>query len=121
MRDPRVDNLARILVGYSTEVKEGDTCVIEGPTAGEPLIAAVYEEVLAAGGQPGRRAVVRGPAPRPSSSALRRPARVGLADSPSGRPRRPTAGSRSAPTPTPASSRGVPPSARRSAGRRRGS
>ena len=32
VRDPRVENLARILVGYSTEVKEGDTCVIEGPT-----------------------------------------------------------------------------------------
>jgi aminopeptidase len=52
MRDPRVDNLARILVRYSTEVKEGETCVIEGPTAGEPLIAAVYEEVLSAGGHP---------------------------------------------------------------------
>jgi aminopeptidase len=45
MRDPRVANLARILVRYSTEV-------IEGPTAGEPLIAAVYEEVLRAGGHP---------------------------------------------------------------------
>ena len=52
MRDPSVDNLARILVRYSTEVKEGETCVIEGPTAGEPLIAAVYEEVLEAGGHP---------------------------------------------------------------------
>jgi aminopeptidase len=52
MRDPRVNNLARILVRYSTEVKEGDTCVIEGPTAGEPLLAAIYEEVLAAGGHP---------------------------------------------------------------------
>jgi aminopeptidase len=52
MIDPRVANLARILVGYSTEVAEGETCVIEGPTAAEPLIAAVYEEVLRAGGNP---------------------------------------------------------------------
>ena len=52
MRDPRVDSLARILVHYSTEVREGETCLIEGPAAGEPLIAAVYEEVLEAGGHP---------------------------------------------------------------------
>jgi aminopeptidase len=52
MRDPRVENLARILVGHSTRVKEGDTCVIEGSSAGEPLISAVYEEVLKAGGHP---------------------------------------------------------------------
>jgi aminopeptidase len=52
VRDPRVDNLARILVSYSTAVKEGETCVIEGPTAGEPLLAAVYEEVVKAGGHP---------------------------------------------------------------------
>ena len=52
MNDPRVLNLAKILVRYSTSVGEGDTCLIEGPTAAEPLIAAVYEEVLRAGGQP---------------------------------------------------------------------
>jgi aminopeptidase len=52
VKDPRVGNLAQILVRYSTRVGEGDTCVIEGPTAAEPLIAAVYEEVLAAGGHP---------------------------------------------------------------------
>jgi aminopeptidase len=52
LRDPRVANLARILVRYSTKVGEGETCVIEGPAAAEPLVAAVYEEVLAAGGHP---------------------------------------------------------------------
>jgi aminopeptidase len=52
VRDPRVANLARILVGYSTKVGKGETCVIEGPSAGEPLIAAVYEEVLRAGAHP---------------------------------------------------------------------
>jgi aminopeptidase len=50
--DPRVANLAKILVGYSTKVGEGETCVIEGSTAAEPLVAAVYEEVLRAGGNP---------------------------------------------------------------------
>jgi aminopeptidase len=52
VRDPRVSNLARILVGYSVEVAEGETCLIEGSAAGEPLIAAVYEEVLRAGAHP---------------------------------------------------------------------
>jgi aminopeptidase len=52
VRDPRVEKLARILVEYSTEVGEGETCLIEGTTAGEPLVAAVYEGVLRAGGQP---------------------------------------------------------------------
>ena len=50
--DPRVRNLAKILVGYSAGVGEGDTCVIAGPTAAEPLVAAVNAEVLAAGGHP---------------------------------------------------------------------
>jgi aminopeptidase len=52
MRDPRVDNLARILVEHSTGVGDGDVCAIEGPTAAEPLIRAVYERVLDAGGHP---------------------------------------------------------------------
>jgi aminopeptidase len=52
MRDPRVQALAQILVRYSTKVNEGETCIIEGSSAGEPLIAAVYEEVLRAGGNP---------------------------------------------------------------------
>ena len=52
MRDPRVTNLAKILVGYSTKVAEGETVVIEGSSAGEPLIAAVYDEVISAGGHP---------------------------------------------------------------------
>jgi len=52
MRDARVDSLARILVEYSTRVSEGETCVIQGPSAAEPLIASVYEHVLVAGGHP---------------------------------------------------------------------
>jgi aminopeptidase len=52
MRDPRVAALARILVHHSVRVTDGDTCAIEGSTAAEPLVAAVYEEVLEAGGHP---------------------------------------------------------------------
>ena len=52
MRDPRVEALAQILVGYSTKVKKGDVCVIQGTTAAEPLVQCVYEEVLKAGGLP---------------------------------------------------------------------
>jgi len=52
MRDQRADALAQILVRYSTGVKRGDVCVIQGPTGAEPLIQAVYEEVLRAGGLP---------------------------------------------------------------------
>ena len=49
MRDPRAEALAKILVGYSTEVKEGEVVSIDGETAAAPLLLAVYEEVLQAG------------------------------------------------------------------------
>jgi aminopeptidase len=52
VRDGRVDSLARILVEYSTQVKEGETVVIQGSSAGEPLIHSVYEHVLIAGAHP---------------------------------------------------------------------
>ena len=52
MRDPRVDALAKILVNYSTAIQDGDTCLIEGGAPAEPLLQAVYEEVLKAGGNP---------------------------------------------------------------------
>jgi aminopeptidase len=52
VRDPRVSALARVLAGYSTEVKCGEVCLIEGEVAAQPLLQAVYEEVLKAGGNP---------------------------------------------------------------------
>jgi aminopeptidase len=52
VRDPRADNLAKILVGYSTKVQEGDMVVIDGESAAEPLLLAIYEETLKAGGHP---------------------------------------------------------------------
>ena len=52
MRDPRITALAEILVRYSTKVGDGDVCTIEGESAAEPLLQAIYEEVLQAGGNP---------------------------------------------------------------------
>lgn len=62
MSDPRVEGLAKILVGYSTEVKEGETVSIEGSSAAEPLLLAVYEEVLKAGANPILNASLEGQA-----------------------------------------------------------
>jgi aminopeptidase len=52
VKDSRADALAQILVHYSTRVGKGDVCVIQGTTAAEVLVQAVYEEVLRAGGLP---------------------------------------------------------------------
>jgi aminopeptidase len=52
VRDHRVEGLARILVRYSTKVEKGDVCVIQSTSTAEPLVQAVYEEVLRAGGLP---------------------------------------------------------------------
>lgn len=55
MADPRVENLAKILVNYSTRIKKGDEVMIRGfpldPVA-TPLLAEIYREVLRAGGYP---------------------------------------------------------------------
>ena len=78
MKDQRAEALARILVGYSCEVKAGDICVIQAETAAEPLAARALR-----GGAGGRRFPCRGSGrwrgrPRPSSSRLRRAARLDL-------------------------------------------
>ena len=52
MRDQRADALAQILVRYSTNVQPDDVCVIQSTTEAEPLVQAIYEEVLRAGGLP---------------------------------------------------------------------
>ncbi|MEW6567150.1 MAG: aminopeptidase [Chloroflexota bacterium] len=55
MTDPRIVNLARLLVRYSTEVRPGDKVCIRGtplePQA-TPLVREIYREVLRAGGHP---------------------------------------------------------------------
>ncbi len=80
MRDQRADALAQILVQYSTTVKKGDVCVIQGNTGAEPLIQAVYEEVLRAGGLPIMQLTTEEAQAAFFELRQRRPARLGAAD-----------------------------------------
>ncbi len=52
MRDPRLDKLASVLVRYSVGVQPGQLVRIAGDVVGLPLIEAIHEEVLRAGGHP---------------------------------------------------------------------
>ena len=79
LRDPRAERLAKILVGYSTKVKEGEVVAIDGDSAAEPLLLAVYEEVLKAGGNPIMNVALGGQTRRLLQARQRRPARLDLA------------------------------------------
>lgn len=46
------DKLAQLVVRYSTAVRPGEVVSLIGPPAVEPLVAALYREVLRAGGHP---------------------------------------------------------------------
>ena len=52
MTDPRIINLARILVHYSSNVQPGNLVAILGQPPAAPLIREIYREVLRAGGHP---------------------------------------------------------------------
>jgi aminopeptidase len=52
MRDIRIDRWAHTLVHYSLAVKPGDLVAIQATPIAEPLIEAVYREILHAGGEP---------------------------------------------------------------------
>ena len=52
MRDPRLDKLARVLVEYSTRVQPHQLVRLTGDPVAMPLIEAVYEAILRAGGYP---------------------------------------------------------------------
>ncbi len=52
MRDPRIAGLAKVIVGYSLELQEGQTFVISSGVVAEPLVQALYEETLRAGAHP---------------------------------------------------------------------
>jgi aminopeptidase len=50
MSDPRVENLAKILVDYSTGVKPGDWVLVQGNIIALPLVNEVVRRALQAGG-----------------------------------------------------------------------
>jgi len=52
MTDPRIDNLARILVRYSTKARKGELVSVHGSSQAEPLVLAVYAELLRVGAFP---------------------------------------------------------------------
>ena len=89
MRDHRADALAQILVRYSTQVSKGDVCVIQSTTAAEPLVQAIYEEVLRAGGLPVMQLTSEGA--KSAFFELAGPEQLDwIAPPPPGRPRTPT-------------------------------
>jgi aminopeptidase len=52
MADARIDTWGRVMVEYSTGVKPGDVVAISGGIAAEPLLRAIYREVVLHGGHP---------------------------------------------------------------------
>lgn len=58
--DPRIEKLAKVLVHYSLRVKPDDLFRISGPALATPLMAAVYQEGLAAGAHPFVRVSLEG-------------------------------------------------------------
>lgn len=50
MRDLRLDKMAAVIVHYSLEVSKGDQVVMSGELAGLPLMEAIYEQIIRAGG-----------------------------------------------------------------------
>jgi aminopeptidase len=63
MRDQRAEALARILVDYSCEVKEGDVCLVQGESAAEALLLPIYQDILERGGHPVVELTMEGQAP----------------------------------------------------------
>ncbi|MCW5839177.1 MAG: aminopeptidase [Anaerolineales bacterium] len=52
MADPRIENFARILVEYSTDIQPGDRVIIEASTEALPLVEEVFKKVILRGGRP---------------------------------------------------------------------
>src|SRR2546430_10602700 len=60
MLDPRIENLASVLVHYSLQIRRNDLFRIAGPSLATPLIRAAYTEALAAGAHPYVRGSLEG-------------------------------------------------------------
>jgi len=56
--DQRTDKLAQLLVNYSIGVRPGEKILLHAPTPAQPLIVALYREVLKAGAFPYYYAIV---------------------------------------------------------------
>lgn len=52
MRDPRLDQLARVLVEYSTKIKPGQLVRLTGAPVSIPMLEALYEAIIKAGAHP---------------------------------------------------------------------
>jgi len=52
MKDLRIEQLANLLVQYSTAIKPGDKVLVQGSANAAPLLRAVYRAVLEAEGFP---------------------------------------------------------------------
>jgi len=52
MLDPRLDKLAKVLVHHSARVQPGELVAIQADCTAQPLIEAVFEETVRAGGHP---------------------------------------------------------------------
>ena len=60
MTDPRVQRLAKVVVGYSLDLQPGKLVLIQSPSLAEPLVAELVKEILAAGAHPRTRIVAPG-------------------------------------------------------------
>jgi aminopeptidase len=52
MPDPRVQKLAQVLVQYSVAAEPGQKVLLQGSPLAEPLLLAIYEELIQAGAHP---------------------------------------------------------------------
>lgn len=52
LSDPRIDNLARLLVDYCIATRAGDWVLINADLGAQPLVERIYAHVLGAGGHP---------------------------------------------------------------------